>query len=67
MCIRDRPGEALHGRDGRLFERVTRTQPALLLFDLNNAAIPWRQWIAALKSSAATRRIPCLLYTSRCV
>lgn len=60
--VRERPGEALHGRDGRLFERVTRTQPALLLFDLNNAAIPWRQWIAALKSSAATRRIPIMCF-----
>jgi hypothetical protein len=33
-----------------------------LLFDLNNAAIPWRAWIAALKSSAATRRIPILCF-----
>jgi hypothetical protein len=58
----ERPGELLHGRDGRLFEQITRWQPALLLFDLNNAAIPWRQWIAALKSSAATRRIPIMAY-----
>ncbi len=56
------PGELLHGRMGRLFEQVTRAQPALLLFDLNNAAIPWREWIAALKSSAATRRIPVLCF-----
>ena len=56
------PGELLHGRQGRLFERVTRARPALMLFDLNNAAIPWRQWIAALKSSAATRRIPVLCF-----
>ena len=56
------PGELLHGRTGRLFEQVTRAQPALLLFDLNNAAIPWREWIAALKSSAATRRIPVLCF-----
>ena len=60
--MRERPGEVLHGRDGRLFERVTRTQPALLLFDLNNAAIPWQQWIPALKSSAATRRIPIMCF-----
>jgi CheY-like chemotaxis protein len=60
--LRERPGEALHGREGRLFERVTRRRPALLLFDLNNAAIPWRVWIAALKSSAATRRIPILCF-----
>jgi len=60
--LRERPGEALRGREGRLFERVTRTQPALMLFDLNNAAIPWRPWIAALKSSPATRRIPILCF-----
>jgi hypothetical protein len=60
--VPERPGEALHGREGRLFELITGWQPALLLFDLNNAAIPWRQWIAALKSSAATRRIPILCY-----
>ena len=60
--LRERPGESLRGREGRLFERLTRAQPALLLFDLNNAAIPWRLWIAALKSSAATRRIPILCF-----
>ena len=58
----ERPGEALHGREGRLIERITRAQPALMLFDLNNAAIPWRLWIAALKSSPATRRIPILCF-----
>ena len=60
--LRERPGEALHGREGRLFERLTRDQPALLLFDLNNRTIPWQRWIAALKSSAATRRIPILCF-----
>jgi predicted metal-dependent hydrolase len=58
----EQPGESLHGRDGRLFEQITDWQPALLLFDLNNKAIPWRQWIAALKSSAATRRIPVMAF-----
>jgi len=57
-----RPGEALHGREGRLFDLITRHRPALLLFDLNNAAIPWQRWIAMLKSSAATRRIPILCF-----
>lgn len=57
-----RPGEPLHGRQGRLFEYVTGSQPALMLFDLNNAGIPWQAWIASLKSSAATRRIPILCF-----
>ncbi len=56
------PGELLRGREGRLFEQIAIWQPALLLFDLNNAAIPWREWIAALKSAAATRRIPVMCF-----
>lgn len=58
----ERPGERLHGREGRLFERVTELQPALLLFDLTNSAVPWKIWIPALKSSPATRRIPIMCF-----
>jgi CheY-like chemotaxis protein len=36
----------------------------LLLFDLGNEAIPWQKWMARLKSSPATRRIPILCYGS---
>ena len=57
-------GESLHGQEGQLFENITAWQPALLLFDLNNNAIPWRRWIALLRSSAATRRIPILCFGS---
>jgi predicted metal-dependent hydrolase len=56
------PGERLEGQSGALFERITSWQPALLIFDLDNEAIPWRQWIAALKSSPATRRLPILAF-----
>ena len=56
------PGEALDGRSGQLFQFITRRQPALLLFDLGNTAVPWRQWIPHLKASPATRRIPILCY-----
>lgn len=56
------PGEALHGREGRLFQKVTEWQPALLLFDLTNQAIPWQKWIPLLKASPATRRIPILCF-----
>ncbi len=55
-------GELLYGREGRLFDQITSWHPALLLFDLNNAAIPWRDWIALLKSAAATRRIPIMCF-----
>lgn len=58
----ERPGELLYGREGNLFERITAWQPALLLFDLNNEVIPWRDWIALLKSAAATRRIPVMCF-----
>lgn len=56
------PGEMLHGREGQLFTKITQWQPALLIFDLNNAAVPWERWIALLKSSPATRRMPILCF-----
>ncbi len=56
------PGERLAGNQGGLFDYLTREQPALLIFDLGNAGIPWQRWIPALKSSPATRRIPILAY-----
>lgn len=58
------PGERLSGQQGELFEKITAWQPALLVFDLSNAAIPWARWIPTLKSSPATRRIPVLAYGS---
>jgi hypothetical protein len=60
----EKPGESLYGRSGELFRRLSDWQPALLLFDLGNEAIPWRAWLPRLKSSPATRRIPILCYGS---
>jgi hypothetical protein len=57
-----KPGESLYGQEGALFTQISRLQPALLLFDLTNAQIPWRKWIPRLKSSPATRRIPILCF-----
>jgi predicted metal-dependent hydrolase len=59
---RERPGESLHGTEGKLFEQITSWQPALLLFDLTNQQIPWRRWLPILKSSPATRRLPILAF-----
>lgn len=59
---RETPGESLYGRLGHLFTQLTDWQPALLLFDLNNKAIPWQKWIPALKSSPATRRMPIMCF-----
>lgn len=58
----ERPGELLHGREGQLFQKLAAWQPALLLFDLTNEAIPWEPWITILRSSPATRRIPVLCF-----
>lgn len=56
------PGERLFGRAGKMVEQLVRWQPALLIFDLTNDKIPWREWIANLKSSPATRRLPILCF-----
>ncbi len=59
-----RPGEALHGRAGQLTSYIVAQQPALLIFDLDNQTIPWQKWLASLKSSPATRRIPALCFAA---
>ncbi len=56
--------EPLQGPGYHLLEELTARQPALLIFDLNNASVPWREWIGMLRSVAATRRIPLICYGS---
>lgn len=56
--------EHLIGPGAVLIERVTSLHPALMLFDLGNPDIPWRQWVSLLKSAPATRRYPVLCYGS---
>jgi CheY-like chemotaxis protein len=56
--------EHLIGPGAVLIEKVTSLHPALMLFDLGNPDIPWRQWVALLKSAPATRRYPVLCYGS---
>jgi predicted metal-dependent hydrolase len=56
--------EHLIGPGAALLEQVTRWKPALMIFDLGNADIPWRGWISLLSSVPATRRIPILCYGS---
>jgi CheY-like chemotaxis protein len=58
------PGEHLIGPGAVLIEKVTNLHPALLLFDLGNPDIPWREWVALLKSVPATRRYPVVCYGS---
>jgi predicted metal-dependent hydrolase len=57
-----RPGEALDGPTGNMLLEVVRVQPALVLFDLANSQIPWRRWIAVLKSAPASSRTPVICF-----
>lgn len=54
--------EPVFGREAALLDKITGWQPQLLIFDLGNDAVPWRKWIATLRSSPATRRIPILSF-----
>jgi CheY-like chemotaxis protein len=58
------PAEPLDGPAGALIDLISQRQPSLLVFDLGNQAVPWRDWLPLLKSSPATRRIPLLCYGS---
>jgi CheY-like chemotaxis protein len=55
-------GEPLAGRGAIFIRRLAEWQPALIIVELSSTAIPWAEWIAAAKSSPATRRIPVLAF-----
>ncbi len=57
-------GEHLIGQGAALLEQITRLHPALILFDLSNRAVPWREWLPLIKSVPATRRIPVVCFGS---
>jgi hypothetical protein len=59
-----RLGEPVRGRGAVLIDRISNEHPALILFDLDNAAIPWQEWLPMLKTSPATRRIPVICFGS---
>lgn len=52
------------GPGATLIDKVSLWMPVLIIFDLNNQEIPWREWIALLKSAPATRRIPIISFGS---
>jgi len=54
--------EILVGPGAALLEQLTLKRPSLIIFDLNNNEIPWRDWIVLIKTSPATRRIPVLCF-----
>jgi predicted metal-dependent hydrolase len=55
-------GEPLAGRGAVFIRRLAEWQPALIIAELSSTTIPWAEWIAAAKSSPATRRIPVLAF-----
>jgi len=55
---------SLEGPGAALLEHLTLKRPSLIIFDLNNHEIPWRDWIVLIKTSPATRRIPILCFGS---
>ena len=55
-------GEPLAARGAGFVARLVEWQPALVIVELQSKSIPWADWVAALKSSPATRRIPVLAY-----
>lgn len=50
--------EPLGGLEFVLIDKLSAWQPALILFDLNAEDIPWKKWVALIKSVSATRRLP---------
>jgi uncharacterized protein len=57
-------GEHLTGPGAVLIDQLTALHPALLVFDLGNQGVPWKDWVALLKSVPATRRYPVMCYGS---
>ncbi len=56
--------EPLTGLEAVLIDKLTGWQPALIIIDMNNQAVPWREWLALIKSVPATRRIPVICFGS---
>jgi len=54
--------EPLEGSDARFLRAVVDQQPALIVFDLSSAMLPWERWIQVLSTSAAALRIPVLAF-----
>jgi predicted metal-dependent hydrolase len=56
--------EHMVGPGAVLLDKLTLWQPALIIFDLGNPEVPWRDWVALIKSVPATRRIPVICFGS---
>jgi hypothetical protein len=58
----NKPGEPVSGPSGRFVDQITSWHPSLIIIDLGDSAGPWESWLAILKSSPATRRIPIIAF-----
>lgn len=54
----------LWGPDAAIVDYLSLRRPALLIFDLGNPGIPWRDWIPRLKTDPATQRLPVVAYSA---
>lgn len=54
----------LIGRNGGLIELLSIVSPVLLIFDLENKLVPWKNWMEILTTDPATRRIPIIAFGS---
>jgi hypothetical protein len=54
----------LNSQGEALLDLLSAWQPALIIFDLENTGIPWREWVPFIKSSPATRRLPVICFGS---
>lgn len=61
---RPKLGEQVAGPGAELLDQISRLRPVLIIFDLNSPQAVWKAWIALLKTSPATRRIPVICYGS---
>lgn len=59
---RREPVDGVMGSGEALLDLLSHWHPALILFDLSNGLIPWRDWIALIKSDSATRRYSLLCF-----
>ena len=56
--------EPLSGFGAALVDMLTLWKPSLIIFDLDSKQVPWRTWVALIKSAPATRRIPIVCFGS---
>lgn len=63
-ALRRQSADNLVGSAEALLDTLSRWHPALIVFDLGNGQVPWRDWIALIKSDSATRRCPVICFGS---